>query len=375
MTDYYEILGVSKTAGKDEIKAAFRKKARQYHPDVNKEPDAEEKFKMLGKAYETLMDDEKRAVYDQWGEDGLSNAGYSSRGPFDGGFGNLNDIFETFFGNFGFSSGYERNPNAPQRGRDIRLDMELTFEEAVFGVEKEIKIDHLEHCDVCNGSGVEPGSVPKTCPTCGGSGRVQQVTNTIMGSFTQISTCPNCGGSGQKITNPCKNCNGSGSVEKEKTIKVKIPKGVDNGAKIRVAQEGDSGKNGGPSGDLYIVLFVKEHEYYKREGYDVYTELDITMPQAVLGDDLNIQSLDGDRKVSVAAGTETGKIITLKESGVPYLNNPNRRGNHYVVVKVRTPKTLSEEERKLYSRLFELSTGKEVNDESILKRFKKALHN
>lgn len=375
MTDYYEILEVSKTAGKDEIKAAFRKKARQYHPDVNKEPDAEEKFKMLGKAYETLMDDEKRAVYDQWGEDGLSNAGYSSRGPFDGGFGNLNDIFETFFGNFGFSSGYERNPNAPQRGRDIRLDMELTFEEAVFGVEKEIKIDHLEHCDVCNGSGVEPGSVPKTCPTCGGSGRVQQVTNTIMGSFTQISTCPNCGGSGQKITNPCKNCNGSGSVEKEKTIKVKIPKGVDNGAKIRVAQEGDSGKNGGPSGDLYIVLFVKEHEYYKREGYDVYTELDITMPQAVLGDDLNIQSLDGDRKVSVAAGTETGKIITLKESGVPYLNNPNRRGNHYVVVKVRTPKTLSEEERKLYSRLFELSTGKEVNDESILKRFKKALHN
>ena len=375
MTDYYEILGVSKTAGKDEIKAAFRKKARQYHPDVNKEPDAEEKFKMLGKAYETLMDDEKRAVYDQWGEDGLSNAGYSSRGPFDGGFGNLNDIFETFFGNFGFSSGYERNPNAPQRGRDIRLDMELTFEEAVFGVEKEIKIDHLEHCDVCNGSGVEPGSVPKTCPTCGGSGRVQQVTNTIMGSFTQISTCPNCGGSGQKITNPCKNCNGSGSVEKEKTIKVKIPKGVDNGAKIRVAQEGDSGKNGGPSGDLYIVLFVKEHKYYKREGYDVYTELDITMPQAVLCDDLNIQSLDGDRKVSVAAGTETGKIITLKESGVPYLNNPNRRGNHYVVVKVRTPKTLSEEERKLYSRLFELSTGKEVNDESILKRFKNALHN
>jgi len=374
-TDYYELLEVSKTATKEEIKSAFRKKARKYHPDVNKAPDAEEKFKALGKAYETLMDDEKRSVYDRWGEEGLSNAGYSSQGPFDAGFGNLNDIFESFFGGFGFSSGYERNPNAPQRGGDIRVDIELEFEEAVFGVEKEIKIDHLEKCEECGGTGNAPGSQPQTCPTCGGTGRVQQVTNTIMGQFTQISTCPTCGGSGKKITSPCKSCNGSGSIEKEKTINVKIPKGVDNGAKIRVAQEGDAGKNGGPNGDLYIVLHVKDHTYFKRENFDIYSEIPVEIPQAVLGDEINIQTLDGDRKISVPCGTESGKILVLKDAGVPYLNNPNKRGNHYVVLKVRTPKTLTEEERKLYARLFELSTGKEANDESILKRFKKALHN
>lgn len=373
--DYYELLEISKDASKDEIKAAFRKKARKYHPDVNKAPDAEEKFKALGKAYETLMDDQKRSVYDRWGEEGLSNAGYSSQGPFDSGFGNLNDIFESFFGGFGFSSGYERNPNAPKKGGDIRVDITLEFEEAVFGIEKELKIDHLETCEVCGGSGNEPGSQPQVCPTCGGSGRVQQVTNTIMGQFTQISTCPHCGGSGQKIVNPCKNCKGSGSVELEKTINVKIPRGVDDGAKIRIAREGDAGKNGGPSGDLFIVLHVKEHEYYKRENFDVYTELPISVPQAVLGDEINIQTLDGDRKITVPSGTESGRILTLKDAGVPYLNNSSRRGNHYVVLKIATPQALSEEERKLYSRLFELSTGKEANEESILKRFKKALHN
>jgi len=374
-TDYYELLEVDKNATKEEIKSAFRKKARKYHPDVNKAPDAEEKFKALGKAYETLMDDNKRSVYDRWGEDGLTNAGYSSQGPFDAGFGNLNDIFESFFGGFGFSSGYENNPNAPQRGGDIRADIELEFEEAVFGVEKELKVDHLEKCEACDGTGSSPDSVPKVCPTCGGSGRVQQVTNTIMGQFTQISTCPNCGGTGQKITNPCKECKGSGQVEKEKSISVKIPKGVDTGAKIRVSQEGDAGKNGGPNGDLYIVLHVKEHEYYKRENFDIYTELEISVPQAVLGDEINIQTLDGDRKISVPAGTESGKIITLKDSGVPYLNNPNRRGNHYVVLKIKTPKTLTDEEKKLYARLYQISTGKEISEESILNRFKKALHN
>ena len=373
--DYYELLEVSKTASKEEIKSAFRKKARKYHPDVNKEPDAEEKFKALGKAYETLMDDEKRSVYDRWGEEGLSNAGYSSQGPFDAGFGNLNDIFESIFGGFGFSSGYERNPNAPQRGGDIRVDVQLEFEEAVFGIEKEIKIDHLEPCEECGGSGNAPGSQPQICPTCGGSGRVQQVTNTIMGQFTQSSTCPNCGGSGKKITEVCKACRGAGSVEKEKSISVKIPKGVDNGAKIRVSQEGDAGKNGGPAGDLYIVLHVAEHAEFKREKFDIYSEVYVSIPQAVLGDEINITTLDGDRRIVVPSGTESGKIITLKDAGVPYLNNPTRRGNHYVVLKVQTPKSLSEEERKLYARLFELTTGKEANDESLLNRFKKALHN
>lgn len=376
MTDYYEILEVSKDATKEEIKSAFRKKARIYHPDVNKEPDAEEKFKALGKAYETLMDDEKRSLYDRWGEDGLTNAGYSSQGPFDAGFGNLNDIFESFFGNlggFGFGGGFNQNPNAPRPGRDIRTDILLTFEEAVFGVEKEIKIDHMEICPDCNGSGVEPGSVPEVCPNCGGAGRVQQVTNTIMGQFTQITVCPHCGGSGQRNSNPCKSCRGQGRIEKEKTINVKIPAGVDNGSKIRLAQEGDAGKNGGPNGDLYIVLGVKPDDYYKREGFDVYTEQELFIPQAVLGDDINIKTLDGDRKISIPQGTQNGDVITLKNAGITYLGGRNR-GNHYVVLKIKTPKNLSEEERKLYSRLYELSTGKKADESSILDRFKKALH-
>lgn len=198
--DYYEILGVGKNAEKDEIKGAFRKKARQYHPDVNKAHDAEEKFKELGKAYETLMDDEKRSLYDRYGEDGLKNAGFGSSGPFDGGFGDLNDIFNSFFGGmggFGFSQ-RQVDPNAPQRGDDLRTDIEIEFEEAVFGVEKEVKIDHLENCEACKGTGAEPGSKPTTCPTCGGSGKVQQTTQTILGHFTQVTTCPACNGAGVK---------------------------------------------------------------------------------------------------------------------------------------------------------------------------------
>lgn len=377
MSDFYEILGVSKQASKDEIKSAFRNMARKYHPDVNKSPDAEEKFKELGRAYETLMDDEKRALYDQWGEDGLANAGYSSSGPFDFGFGNLNDIFETFFGgmgSMGFSS-YDLNPNSPRRGSDIRADIELSFEEAVFGVEKEIKIDHLKKCEVCAGSGMEPGSKPEICSTCKGHGRIQQTTNTIMGQFTHISTCPNCGGAGQKITNYCKNCTGSGSVEAEKTLNIKIPKGVDNGSKIRVAQEGDAGVNGGPNGDLYVVLHVNKHKTFKRKHYDIYTELEISIPQAVLGDELNIETLDGDRKITIPQGLQSGHVITLKGSGVPHLNNPVHRGNHYVEVTVITPKSLTEEEKKLYEQLFEISTGKKANETSLLDRFKNALHN
>ena len=225
MADYYEILGVSKDASKDEIKSAFRKKARALHPDVNKAPDAEEKFKELGKAYETLSDDNKRATYDRYGEDGLKNAGFDTSGPFVGGFGDLNDIFNSFFGGmggFGFGGG-RPDPNAPVEGDDLRLDIEIDFEQAVFGCEKEIKFDHLELCPSCNGTGAEKGSQPQTCPTCHGSGHVQQVMRTPLGSISQIVTCPDCHGSGKKITNPCKDCKGQGKVEKEKKIKIKIP--------------------------------------------------------------------------------------------------------------------------------------------------------
>lgn len=374
MSNFYEILGVSQDAGKDEIKSAFRKKARELHPDVNKASDAEEKFKELGKAYETLMDDEKRATYDRYGEDGLKNAGFNTQGPFDFGFGDINDIFESFFGGFGGFSERSQNPNGPQKGSDLRLDLEIEFREAVFGAEKEIKIDHLEQCEKCNGSGAKPGSSPQVCQTCGGSGRIQQVTQTILGHFSQITTCPQCGGSGKTITDPCPDCKGKGRVEKEKKITLKIPAGVDNHSKMRISSEGDAGKNGGPNGDLFVVLYVKEDKYFKRKGNDIYTILDISFPQAALGDEVKIETLDGEKTFTIPQGVEHDKILTMKTLGVPYLGNETKRGDHHVIVKIKTPQKLNEEERKLYSKLFELNTSKKPS-ESILNKVKNVLHN
>lgn len=374
MSDFYKILEVEKNATKDEIKQAFRKKARLCHPDVSKDPNAEEQFKELGKAYETLMDDDKRALYDRYGEDGLKNAGYSTSGPFDFGFGDLNDIFESFFGGFGGFQTSQQNPNAPQQGSDLRLDIRLEFEEAVFGVEKQVKIDHLEICDECSGSGAQAGTKKSTCKTCNGAGKVQQVTQTILGSFAQVGICPTCQGKGQTIDTPCKKCNGNGRVEKEKTITVKIPAGVDNGSKIRIAHEGDAGKNGGKNGDLFIVLYVKEHEYYKRDGVNIYSEFEISTPQAVLGDEVEIKTLDGAKTLTVPSGIESGKVLTMKSLGVPFLGHKNKRGDHFVIVKIKTPTNLNEEEKKLYARLFEISQSRK-SGETFIDKVKGVLHN
>ena len=360
MTDYYEILEVSREATKDEIKSAFRKKARTLHPDVNKAPDAEEKFKELGKAYETLMDDNKRATYDRYGEDGLKNAGFDTGGPFSGGFGDLNDIFSSFFGGmggFGFGGGVH-DPNAPVEGDDLRLDIEIDFKQAVFGCEKEIKFDHLENCPECGGTGAEKGSQPITCPTCHGTGQVKQVTRTPLGSFAQITTCPDCQGRGQKISQPCKTCKGHGKIQKEKKINIKIPAGVDNMSKIRVAREGDAGTNGGPNGDLYVVLHVKPSNDFKREGNDVYSRLDISPAQAVLGDEIIVKTLDGEQKITVHAGVQSGNSIKIKGAGIPYIQRPSQRGDHIVVVAVKTPVKISDEEKTLYKKLYELQTNK-----------------
>lgn len=360
MTDYYEILEVSREATKDEIKSAFRKKARTLHPDVNKAPDAEEKFKELGKAYETLMDDNKRATYDRYGEDGLKNAGFDTGGPFSGGFGDLNDIFSSFFGGmggFGFGGGVH-DPNAPVEGDDLRLDIEIDFKQAVFGCEKEIKFDHLENCPECGGTGAEKGSQPITCPTCHGTGQVKQVTRTPLGSFAQITTCPDCQGRGQKISQPCKACKGHGKIQKEKKINIKIPAGVDNMSKIRVAREGDAGTNGGPNGDLYVVLHVKPSSDFKREGNDVYSRLDISPAQAVLGDEIVVKTLDGEQKITVHAGVQSGNSIKIKGAGIPYIQRSSQRGDHIVVVAVKTPVKISDEEKTLYKKLYELQTNK-----------------
>ena len=375
MTDYYEILEVSKDATKDEIKSAFRKKARQYHPDVNKAPDAEEKFKELGKAYETLMDDNKRATYDRFGEDGLKNAGFDTSGPFAGGFGDLNDIFNSFFGGMGFGFGSGRvDPNAPQRGDDLRLDVEIEFEEAVFGLNKEIKFDHLELCPECGGTGAEKGSRPIVCPTCKGSGQVQTVARTPLGAFTQITTCPDCRGSGQKIDKPCSVCKGYGKIEQEKKIEIKIPAGVDNMSKIRVAREGDAGTNGGPNGDLFVVLRVKPSKHFQRDGLNIYTEIEISPAQAVLGDEIFIKTLDGEQKIQIQAGIQSGNTVKLKGFGVPVISRPSQRGDHIVVVTVKIPTKLSEEEKTLYRKLYELNTNKKPQ-ETIMSKVKGVFNN
>lgn len=362
MTDFYDILGVSKDADKTEIKSAFRKKARELHPDVNKSPDAEEKFKELGKAYETLMDDNKRETYDRYGEDGLKNAGFDTSGPFAGGFGDLNDIFASFFENFGFSSGASRDPNAPIPGDDLRLDVELTFEESVYGVTKEVKIGHLETCDECKGSGAKPGSTPVTCKTCGGAGKVQHTTSTILGQFTQVSTCPNCQGSGKKIETPCEKCKSAGQIEVEKELELKIPAGVDTGSKMRLSGEGDAGLRGGVSGDLYVVLHVKPSEYYHREGLNIITKLDISPAQAVLGDDIYVQTISGDKKVHISAGIQTGSTLKIKDCGVPHIQKPSYKGDHIILVNVLTPTSLNDEEKSLYKKLYEISTGKKAQN-------------
>lgn len=367
MTDYYEILGVAKDATKDEIKSAFRKKARTLHPDVNKAPDAEEKFKELGKAYETLMDDNKRATYDRYGEDGLKNAGFDTGGPFAGGFGDLNDIFNSFFGGMGgFGFGGRPDPNAPVEGDDLRLDIEIDFKDAIFGIEKEVKFDHLENCPSCGGTGAEKGSKPVTCPTCHGSGQVQHVTRTPLGSFAQIVTCPDCHGSGKKIMNPCKDCKGQGKIQKEKKINIKIPAGVDNMSKIRVSGEGDAGTNGGPAGDLYVVLHVKSSDNFKRDGNNVYSRIDITPAQAALGDDIIVKTLDGEQKITVQPGIQSGNSIKIKGAGVPFIQRPSQRGDHIVIVAVKTPTKLSDEERNLYKRLYEIQNNQKAKQQATI---------
>ena len=373
--DYYQILEVEKNASKDDIKRAFRQKARKLHPDVNKAPDAEERFKELGKAYETLMDDDKRALYDQYGEDGLKNAGYSSNGPFDFGFGDINDIFASFFGGMGgFGGEYRENPNAPKRGADLRMDIQIDFMDAMNGIEKELKIEHTETCEECNGTGFDKNAKETVCKTCGGHGRVQQNVRSILGSFTSVTTCPKCHGTGKSPDAFCKKCNGVGGVKKDKTIKIKIPKGVDTGSKIRLSNEGNAGKNGGNPGDLYVVLHVKESEKFIRDGADIHTILEITPVQAVLGDKATVETIDGAVEMSIPSGIQNLDKLLLKGGGVPFLGSSEQRGNHYVTIKIITPKKISKEEEKLYKALYDIQKADDkTGKDNIIDKVKTAL--
>jgi len=372
--DYYEVLGVQKGATDAEIKKAYRKMAKENHPDLHPgDKDAEARFKEINEAYEVLSDSEKKARYDQFGFAGVdpSYGGGGYGGGFDGSFdfGDLGDIFGSFFGG-GFGGG-GRARSGPQRGESLRTRLTITFEEAAFGCEKEVSIDRVEQCETCKGTGAAPGTSPETCPACGGSGQVQQRRQTPMGVFATTGPCPRCGGTGKIIASPCKDCGGSGQVRRRKTLKVTIPAGIDNGQIISLRGQGSAGKNGGPAGDLQIVITVQPHQLFRRDGADVYCNAPITFTQAVLGGELEIPTIDGKVKYDIPEGTQTGSTFRLKGKGIPNVNGRGR-GDQFVTVYIETPRNLNREQKEALKKFS--STLKENNYEerkSFFKKFKK----
>ena len=370
--DYYEVLGVSRGASEDEIKKAYKKMARKYHPDLNPgDKTAEEKFKEVNEAYEVLSDADKKARYDQYGHAGVDpNFGAGGfGGGFDGSFdfGDLGDIFGSFFGG-GFGGGRRTNPNAPQRGESIRMSIAISFEEAAFGCEKAVTVERYETCDTCHGNGCAPGTSPEVCPDCHGTGTVQVRRQTPMGVFATSSPCPKCGGKGRIIHQPCKDCRGSGMVRKKKTIQASIPAGIDNGQTISIRGQGNAGKNGGPAGDLLITITVRPHELFRREGTSVLCEAPITFTQAVLGAELEIPTIDGKVKYTLPEGPQSGTTFRLKGKGIPSINGRGR-GDQYVTVYIETPKNLNKEQKEALKKFAE--TMGESNYEEQKKFFKK----
>jgi molecular chaperone DnaJ len=340
--DYYEVLNLDRGASADDVRQAYRRLAKKYHPDVNKEPDAEERFKEINEAYAVLSDDERRAAYDRFGHAGLEGMPFD----FDIGFG---DIFEEFFG---FGMGRGRRRRSPHRGANLRYDLSLAFEEAAFGVEKEIEITRQETCGTCHGSGAEPGTTPIRCSTCNGTGEVRQVRQTFLGSMVNVTTCTTCSGRGETITTPCQTWSGNGRVRNKVEKVVAIPAGVDDGTQIRISGEGEPGTNGGPRGDLYVVIHVKPHRYFKRRGNDVLLDVAINIPQATLGTDIAIPTLDGEQTVTIPPGTQPGKILRLRGKGIPHLRR-NGRGDQLLIISIDIPSSLTAEQRELFENLAE----------------------
>lgn len=367
--DYYEVLGVGKKATQEEIKKSFRKLARELHPDVNKAANAEEKFKEAKEAYDVLSDDQKRGIYDQYGHvDPQQGMGGMGGAQDMGGFG---DIFDMFFGGGG---GRSRNPNAPTRGNDLQYSMTIEFKEAIFGKEMDITIPRTETCDKCHGSGAKSGTKPETCAVCKGTGQQEVIQNTAFGRIVNRRVCSACNGQGQMIKEKCNDCHGSGKIKKQRKIHVKIPAGVDDESQLRVSGEGEAGTKGGPSGDLYIILRVKSHDFFEREGDDVFCEIPLTFAQAALGDEIEIPTLTEKVKLKIPAGTQTGTYFRLKGRGVPRLRGFGQ-GDQQVKVVVVTPTKLSDEQREL---LVQFSGGNGSGEsseqhETLFKKMKKAL--
>ena len=370
--DYYEVLGIQKGASEDEIKKAYKKLARKYHPDMNPgDKEAEEKFKEVNEANEVLSDPEKKARYDQFGFAGVDpNYGAGAGGGAYGGgfdFGDLGDIFGSFFGG-GFGGGQRRNPNAPQRGESIRASVSVSFTEAAFGCEKSVTLERSEQCPTCKGNGCAPGTTPEICPDCHGTGTVQTRRQTPMGVFASNGPCRKCGGTGRLIHPPCPDCRGTGAVRKRKTIKVNIPAGIDHGQTISLRGQGNAGRNGGPAGDLLITVMVQPHELFRRDGVDVFCEAPITFAQAVLGAELEIPTIDGKVKYSIPEGTQTGTVFRLKGKGIPVLTGRGR-GDQNVTVTIETPRNLNKEQKEALRRFSE--TLGESNYEKRKSFFKK----
>ncbi|TDF96756.1 molecular chaperone DnaJ [Paenibacillus piri] len=366
--DYYEVLGVSKEASQDDIKKAYRQMARQYHPDVNKAADAETKFKEAKEAYDVLSDDQKKAQYDRFGhvDPNQGVGGFGGGGAdFGGGFG---DLFDMFFG----GGNQRRNPNAPQRGNDLQYTMTIEFKEAVFGKEADIQIPRTETCDTCHGNGAKPGTKPETCNVCHGSGQQEVVQNTAFGRIVNRRVCSACNGQGVTIKDKCGTCHGTGKVKKQRKIHLNIPAGVDDGAQLRVTGEGESGTKGGPSGDLYVVIRVKSHDFFEREGDDIYCEIPLTFAQAALGDEIEIPTLTEKVKLKIPAGTQTDTYFRLKGKGVPRLRGYGQ-GDQHVKVVVVTPTSMNEDQKELL-REFARQSGEHTHEQNqtIFERMKKA---
>lgn len=359
--DYYEVLGVDRNASQDEIKRAFRKLAFKYHPDRNKASDAEEKFKEVSEAYAVLSDPEKKAQYDQFGHAGFSGR-YSAEDIFRGtnfqdifsefGFGD--DLFSRIFGGLfgGGFNGFQRQRTGPQRGRDIETEVEITLEQAAFGADIEIKLNRMERCSRCGGSGAEPGTGLATCPRCNGSGQIRTQTQSLFGRMIRVSTCQQCHGRGETPENPCRVCRGNGLEEKKRTLEVRVPQGIENGAYLTLRGEGESGKYGGPQGDLYIRIRVKPHRYLIRKGSDVIYEAEVTYPEAVLGTVITVPTLKGSADLKIPPGTQNGEILRMRKQGIP---SRFGRGDQLVHITVSIPKKLTRRQRELIEEL-----GKEL---------------
>ena len=353
--DYYEVLGISKGASDDEIKKAYRKMAKQYHPDLNPgNAEAEAKFKECNEAYEVLSDADKKAKYDRFGHAGVDpNYGAGAGGGFGGGFGGMDfdmgDIFSSIFGSGfggGFGGGQRHNPNAPQRGGDIQTNVTISFEEAAKGCKKTVEVNRIEVCDGCSGSGAAPGSTAQTCAACNGSGSVTTQQRTILGVMQTQKPCPTCGGKGTIIPNPCQKCRGQGRVRRASKVEVNIPAGIDDRQAISVRSQGNKGVNGGPAGDLRVGVNVRSHPFFERDGYNVWYQANISYVQAALGCELIVPTLDGDVKYTVPAGTQPGDVFKLKDRGIQNLNGRSR-GDQLVRVEVVVPKKLSERQKEL----------------------------